>query len=100
MDIFFRCFRLPKEGAEGMLLSSTDIFCRLQKKYPAAFRGSNIINMGKLLVGVGVERVRNRYGSAYRVVPMWQMLQMITGHLQFLFTDIEEVILVLQMLQQ
>lgn len=70
MDIFFRCFRLPKEGEEGMLLSSTDIFCRLQKKYPAAFRGSNIINMGKLLVGVGVERVRNRYGSAYRVVPM------------------------------
>lgn len=43
-------------------------------------------NMGKLLVGVGVERVRNRYGSAYRVVPM--------------FTDIEEVIFVLQLLQQ
>ena len=47
-----------------------DIFPGRPEKYPAAFRGSNIINMGKLLVGVGVERVRNRYGSAYRVVPM------------------------------
>ena len=40
MDIFFRCFRLPKEGEEAMLLSPTEIFCRLQKKYPAAFRAT------------------------------------------------------------
>ena len=67
-DIFFRCFRLPKEGEEAILLSPTEIFCRLQKKYPAAFRGSNVINMGRLLVGLGVERVRTRSGSAYRVI--------------------------------
>ena len=67
-EIFFRCFRLPKEGEEAMLLSPTEIFCRLQKKYPAAFRGSNVVNMGRLLIGLGVERVRTRYGSAYRVV--------------------------------
>ena len=67
-DIFFRCFRLPKEGEEAMLLSPTEIFCRLQKKYPAAFRGSNVVNMGRMLIGLGVERVRTRYGSAYRVV--------------------------------
>ena len=66
-DIFFRCFRLPKEGEEAMLLSPTEIFCRLQKKYPAAFRGSNVVNMGRMLIGLGVERVRTRYGSAYRV---------------------------------
>ena len=69
-DIFFRCFRLPKEEEEAMLLSPTEIFCRLQKKYPAAFRSSNVVNMGRLLVGLGVERVRTRHGSAYRVVPM------------------------------
>ena len=67
MDIFLRCFRLPKEGEEAMLLSPTEIFCRLQKKYPAAFRGSNVVNMGRMLIGLGVERVRTRYGSAYRV---------------------------------
>lgn len=70
MDIFLRCFRLPKEGEEAMLLSPTEIFCRLQKKYPAAFRSSNVVNMGRMLVGIGVERVRTRCGSAYRVVPM------------------------------
>ena len=68
-DIFFRCFRLPKEGEESMLLSPTEIFCRLQKKYPVAFRSSNVMNMGRLLVGLGVERVRTRHGSAYRVIP-------------------------------
>ena len=67
-EIFFRCFRLPKEGEEAMLLSPTEIFCRLQKKYPAAFRGSNVVNMGRMLIGLGAERVRTRYGSAYRVV--------------------------------
>lgn len=70
-EIFFRCFRLPKEGEEAMLLSPTEIFCRLQKKYPAAFRGSNVVNMGRMLIGLGVERVRTRYGSAYRVVLVW-----------------------------
>ena len=70
MDIFFRSFRLPKEGEEAMLLSPTEIFCRLQKKYPAAFRSSNVVNMGRMLVSFGVERVRTRCGSAYRVVPV------------------------------
>jgi hypothetical protein len=69
-DIFFRCFRLPKEGEEYMLLSPTEIFCRLQKKYPAAFRGSNAVNMGRMLISLGVVRVRTRYGSAYRVIPV------------------------------
>ena len=67
-DLFFRCFRLPKEGEEAVLLSPTEIFCHLQKKYPAAFRGSNVVNMGRMLIGLGVKRVRTRCGSAYRVV--------------------------------
>ena len=69
-EIFFRCFRLPSEEEQGVQLSSTEIFCHLQKKFPAALRGCNVVNMGKMLMALGVERVRTRNGSAYRVVPV------------------------------
>lgn len=69
-EIFFRCFRLPSEEEQGVQLSSTEIFCSLQKKFPAALRGCNVVNMGKMLMALGVERVRTRNGSAYRVVPV------------------------------
>lgn len=69
-EIFFRCFRLPSEEEQGVQLTSTEIFCRLQKKFPAALRGCNVVNMGKMLMALGVERVRTRNGSAYRVVPV------------------------------
>lgn len=69
-DLFFRCFQLPGEGEEAQFLSPTEIFCRLQKKFPAAFRGSNASHMGKVLMSLGVERVRTKYGSSYRVVPI------------------------------
>ena len=69
-DVFFRCFRLPEEGEQGELLTPTEIFCRLQKKFPAAFRGSNASQMGKVLTSLGVERIRTKYGSSYRVMPL------------------------------
>ena len=69
-DIFFRCFRVPEEGEEADLLSPTEIFCSMQKRFPAAFRGRNVSQMGKLLVAMGIERVRTKYGSAYRVIPV------------------------------
>jgi predicted P-loop ATPase len=69
-DVFFRCFRLPEEGEEGVLLTPTEIFCKLQKKFPAAFRGSNASRMGKVLTALGVERIRTKYGSSYRVIPL------------------------------
>ena len=69
-EIFFRCFRLPDGDEQGVQLSSTEIFCRLQKKFPAALRGCNVVNMGRILMALGVERVRTRNGSAYRVVPV------------------------------
>ena len=69
------CMKVRKQGincwdkdVSRLLLSPTEIFCRLRKKYPAAFRGSNVVNMGRMLIGLGAERVRTRYGSAYRVV--------------------------------
>ncbi len=69
-DVFFRCFRFPEEGEEGVLLSPTEIFCRLQKKFPSAFRGSNASRMGKLLTSMGFEKIRTKYCCHYRVVPL------------------------------
>ena len=69
-DVFFRCFRLPEAGEDCVLLSPTEIYCRLQKKFPAAFRGGNVCRMGRLLTSMGVEKVRSKYGIAYRVVPV------------------------------
>ena len=69
-DVFFRCFRLPMEGEEGILISSTEIFCKLQKRFPSAFRGRSVSNMGRMLLAMGVERVRTRTGSYYRVIPV------------------------------
>ena len=69
-DVFFRCFRLPMEGEEGIQISSTEIFCKLQKRFPSAFRGRSVSNMGRMLLAMGIERVRTRTGSYYRVVPV------------------------------
>ena len=69
-DVFFRCFRLPMEGEEGIQISSTEIFCKLQKRFPSAFRGRSVSNMGRMLLAMGVERVRTRTGSYYKVVPV------------------------------
>lgn len=69
-EIFFKCFRLPEKGEEGIQMSATEIFCQLQKKYPAAFRSCNVKSMGKILLSLGVQRVRTRWGSMYRVIPV------------------------------
>ena len=69
-ELFFKCFRIPSAEEEGIRLSSTEIFCRLQKRFPAAFRGRSVSNMGRMLLAMGVERTRTREGSFYRVVPV------------------------------
>ena len=45
-EVFFKCFRLPEEGEKGIQLSATEIFCRIQKRFPAALRGGNVRAMG------------------------------------------------------
>ena len=69
-EVFFKCFRLPKEEETGVLLSSTEIFCQLQKRFPAALRGCKVFHTGRMLMALGVERVRTRNGSSYRVIPV------------------------------
>ena len=69
-EIFFRCFRLPKEEEAGRMMTATEIFCRLQKKFPSALRNSNASQMGKALQAIGVKSVHTRTGNSYCVVPM------------------------------
>ena len=69
-EIFFRCFRLPEGEEAGRLMTATEIFCRLQKKFPSALRNSNASQMGKALQTIGVKSVHTRTGNSYYVVPM------------------------------
>ena len=69
-EVFFRCFRLPESEEEGVQLSATEIFCQLQKKYPAAFRGNNASRMGKILVALGAKRIKTKLCNMYSVVPL------------------------------
>ena len=69
-EIFFRCFRLPKDEESGRMMTATEIFCRLQKKFPSALRNSNASQMGKALQTLGVQRTHTRMGNMYCVVPM------------------------------
>ena len=69
-EIFYKCFRLPTDEKEGRLMTATEIFCRLQKKFPAALRTSNASQMGKMLQSLGVRSTHTRQGNAYLVVPM------------------------------
>ena len=69
-EIFYKCFRLPADEKEGRLMTATEIFCRLQKKFPAALRKSNASQMGKMLQALGVRSTHTRQGNAYLVVPV------------------------------
>ena len=69
-EIFFRCFRLPEGEEAGRLMTATEIFCRLQKKFPSALRNSNASQMGKALQAIGVKSVHTRQGNSYCVVPV------------------------------
>ena len=69
-EIFFRCFRLPMDEEVGRMMTATEIFCRLQKKFPSALRNSNASQMGKALQAIGAKSVHTRTGNSYCVVPV------------------------------
>ena len=69
-EVFFKCFRLPEEDEKGIQLSATEIFCRIQKRFPAALRGGNVRAMGRILTAMGIPRMHTREGSMYQVVPL------------------------------
>ena len=69
-EVFFKCFRIPTDEEQGILLSATEIFCRIQKRFPAAMRGGNVRAMGRILTSMGVTRTHGRSGTMYQVVPL------------------------------
>lgn len=69
-DVFFQCFRLPKEGEAHQLFTSAHLYSVLVKRFPKVMRGMNANQFGKTLMALGAERVHTAQGNVYRVVPM------------------------------
>ena len=69
-DVFFQCFRLPKEGEAHQLHTSAHLYSVLVKRFPKVMRGMNANQFGKTLMALGAERVHTAQGNVYRVVPV------------------------------
>ena len=66
-EAFYKVFALPKEGEPSFELTATDIFNRLQKRFPALFRGVNPKHFGKVMTKVGAKKEHTMYGSVYKL---------------------------------
>ena len=65
--VFYKVFALPKEGEPSFELTATDIFNRLQKRFPVLFRGANPKHFGKIMTKVGAKKMHTTYGTVYNV---------------------------------
>lgn len=68
-EVFHRFFEIPESGEDGIELSATDIYNRLQSRCPAAMRDCRPQNFAASLVHMGVRRVHRAYGNNYLVRP-------------------------------
>ena len=66
-EAFYKVFALPKEGEPFFELTATDIFNRLQKRFPALFRGVNPKHFGKVMTKLGAKKEHTMYGSVYKL---------------------------------
>ena len=66
-EAFYKVFALPKEGEPSFELTATDIFNRLQKRFPVLFRGANPKHFGKIMTKVGAKKMHTMYGTVYKV---------------------------------
>ena len=66
-EAFYKVFALPKEGEPAFELTATDIFNRLQKRFPALFRGANPKLFGRVMTKVGAKKEHTMYGSVYKL---------------------------------
>ena len=66
-EAFYKVFALPKEGEPFFELTATDIFNRLQKRFPVLFRGVNPKHFGKVMTKVGAKKEHTMYGSVYKL---------------------------------
>ena len=66
-EAFYKVFALPKEGEPSFELTATDIFNRLQKRFPVLFRGVTPKHFGKVMTKVGAKKEHTMYGSVYKL---------------------------------
>ena len=66
-EAFYKVFALPKEGEPYVELTATDIFNKLQKRFPVLFRGVNPKHFGKVMTKIGATKVHTTLGSIYQV---------------------------------
>ena len=66
-EAFYKVFALPKEGEPYVELTATDIFNKLQKRFPVLFRGVNPKHFGKVMTKVGAPKTHTMYGSVYKL---------------------------------
>ena len=66
-EAFYKVFALPKEGEPFFELTATDIFNKLQRRFPVLFRGVNPKHFGKVMTKVGAKKEHTMYGSVYKL---------------------------------
>lgn len=69
-DAFYRCFRLPDEGEDFKLLTATELYTTLIKRFPIAMRGINANRFGRLMMALGAERMHTNKGNLYKIIPL------------------------------
>ena len=72
-EVFFKVFRLPKEGEPFVRMTASSIFDLLLKRYPALMRSANVRQFGKVLCHIGAKKSRSNMGSVYEVVLVGRM---------------------------
>lgn len=69
-NLFHEVFREAERGTAGsLLLSAEEIFRRLRHHNPPAMRGRKAGAFGKLLIDMGISRIRLNTGNRYCVIP-------------------------------
>ena len=78
-EVFFKVFRLPKEGEPFVKMTASSIFNLLQKRYPALMRGANVRQFGKVLCHIGAKKTRSNMGSVYEVTLVGRTVKPASG---------------------
>ena len=78
-EVFFKVFRLPKEGEPFVKMTASSIFNLLQKRYPALMRGANVRQLGKVLCHIGAKKTRSNMGSVYEVTLVGRTVKPASG---------------------
>lgn len=68
-EVFLKTFQIPESAEDGVKLTATEIFSRLQVVNPKAMRRSNAQKFTHTLIKLGVPRIHLKTGNYYLVQP-------------------------------